>query len=71
MYKYKSFSLDNNPLLFLLDCEGLSLWMNLNRGGGAGGGDREVSMKRDGASVDGKKEPRREVFIPISYALSE
>lgn len=42
--------------------------MNQGRGGGAV--DRVVSMKLD-ASVDSKKELRREVFIPISYALSE
>lgn len=63
MYKYKSFSLSNNPLLFLLHREVLE---SLN-----GAVDRVVSTELD-ASVDSKKkQPSREVLIPISYALSE
>lgn len=63
MYKYKSFSLNNNPLLFLLHREVFES-LNQSQRGGVG---RVVSVKL-GASVDSKT---REVFIPISYALSE
>lgn len=64
MYKYKSFSLNNNPLLFLLHCE---VSESLNESGWAV--DRVVSAKLE-ASVDSKKRGGGG-FIPISYALSE